>query len=513
MNRSLNDKEKLIRKQLQENLEIPSIVTDKAQEAYRMIENHEVNQITPPKNPLRWVNVTMKAAGCAAAALGIGFVICVTNPVMAKELPLVGGLFEQLQDKVSFFGNFADKATPLSENTSGTGTSESGTQSSESPTDGSGEAPKAAAGQEVYTKSSNGITITFSEVYANDQAIYLTMQAESEEPFPDTLMYENDLGVKTPGISLECTKEYSFMENAEDGLYQYSSQPEGVFLDDHTYTCILRINLAQDTLDTSEYNEKYNELTDQIISSLGITKEEFENLDDFNEDDYAILEKFNDEISSQSGSLRSYIKQMPVPENFTLHLEIDKFIGDKEEQEFWDSGYTAEELTAMSEEEWRDVMQQEPAEYHQFPNKYQHYWYDGPWSFDIPVTIDTSQTEILELHETNEEGIGLEKVIRTPYELTITEFYEEGADSDNIVVALDAEGNKLPYNNSDGSVNNFAIQDRDISTVDIYILDYIQYMDELKGEERYNNNQNKPEEEKWSTLLDANAKYHKTLHF
>ena len=57
------------------------------------------------------------------------------------------------------------------------------------------------------------------------------------------------------------------------------------------------------------------------------------------------------------------------------------------------------------------------------------------------------------------------------------------------------------------------IQDRDISTVDIYILDYIQYMDKLKGEDNYNNNENKPEGQKWSDLLDQYAKYHKTLHF
>lgn len=80
-------------------------------------------------------------------------------------------------------------------------------------------------------------------------------------------------------------------------------------------------------------------------------------------------------------------------------------------------------------------------------------------------------------------------------------------------MALDADENKLPYNSSDKDCNNFTIQDRDISTVDVYILDYYQYMDELKGEECYYNNENKPEEEKWGTVLEKYAKYHKTLHF
>ena len=142
-----------------------------------------------------------------------------------------------------------------------------------------------------------------------------------------------------------------------------------------------------------------------------------------------------------------------------------------------------------------------------------YYKYEGDWSFDIPVTVDDSQTEVMELNDTNDAGIGLRSVIRTPYELTVNELYEEGSNSDCFMVALDANGNKLPYNDSVGNCNIFAIQDRDISTVDIYILDYIQYMDELKGEDNYNNNETKPEGQKWSDLLDQYAKYHKTLHF
>ena len=73
----------------------------------------------------------------------------------------------------------------------------------------------------------------------------------------------------------------------------------------------------------------------------------------------------------------------------------------------------------------------------------------------------------MELNDTNDAGIGLKSVIRTPYELTVNELYKEGSNSDCFMVALDANGNTLPYNESTGNCNNFAIQDRDISTVDI----------------------------------------------
>ena len=527
-----NDNEKLLEKKLRAEVEIPEIVTNKAQEAFTMIRNRRVVQAKAPKDPYGWMKITIKAAGCTAAVLGVGFIVCVTNPVMAKNLPLVGGIFAELQDKVSFFGEFADKATPLTSETAGgaadagsaTGTksgnagSDGGTGTDGSAGQAGGNDSGAAAmtdsdGDSVYTKTSDGLTITFSEVYANEQAIYLTMKAESEEPFPETMLdANNESGIEMPLISTIFTKNYSFLTNGDDAQYDIAN-PEGIFLDEHTYTCILRIDLKNDTLDRTEYNQKYDELSNEIITSLGLTREEFNNLDTYSEEGNALLEKFNDEILSQSGSLDSYIKQISVPEDFTLTLNFEQFLGIKKNPEYWDSGYTEEELQAMTDEEVHEVMQQMPEEYSKHPNEHEHYWFDGPWSFEIPIHIDTTQTVVQEINETNENGIGLKSVVKTPYELTVYDMYEEGADSDTFLVALDANGNKLPYNESNPDCDNFTIQDRDISTVDIYILDYMQYMDELKGEERYNNNENKPDDEKWSTLLEANAKYHKTLHF
>ena len=40
------------------------------------------------------------------------------------------------------------------------------------------------------------------------------------------------------------------------------------------------------------------------------------------------------------------------------------------------------------------------------------------------VTVDDSRTEVLELNDTNDAGIGLKSVIRSPYELTVNELYK-----------------------------------------------------------------------------------------
>lgn len=306
------------------------------------------------------------------------------------------------------------------------------------------------------------------------------MQFKSDNPFPKTETFAES---GTPVIDLDMTGGVDFNAEADPVI---DGQVEGKFLDDNTYACIFRYDLAHAAKDYTEYNEKYNEMTQQVLDEMGITLDE---LDDETDEGYALLEEYINKVSERGGAYQKYIKDIEIPDTFNLHLDITKVRG------------------LEADYEWSE------ADEEKYGTDAGYYKYEGDWNFDIPVTVDDSQTEVLELNDTNDAGIGLKSVIRTPYELTVNELYEDGSDSDCFMVALDANGNKLPYNDSAGNCNNFTIQDRDISTVDIYILDYTQYMDELKGPDNYNNNENKPEGQKWSNLLDRYAKYHKTLHF
>ena len=471
---SLNDNEKDFQKKLQEETEIPVIVHERVNQAYRLIENNTAVQKKAPKEPYHWMKLGGRIAGGMAAVLAVGFIFCAVNPVMAKNLPVVGGLFEMLQDNVSFFGDFSDHATTLES----VDTTESDIEGNSS--------EDTEAGQDMtkkdtaYTKTADNLTITCSEVYANSQAVYITMQFKSDNPFPKT---ETLAESGTPVIDLDMTGGVDFNSEASPVI---DGQVEGQFLDDNTYACIFRYDLAQAAKDYTEYNEKYDEMTQQVMDEMGITQAD---LDDQTDEGYALLEEFINKVSERGGAYQKYIKEIDIPDTFNLHLDITKVRG-------------LEANYQWSEEDEK-----------KYGTDAGYYKYEGDWSFDIPVTVDDSQTEVMELNDTNDEGIGLKSVIRTPYELTVNELYEDGSDSDCFMVALDANGNKLPYNDSTGNCNNFTIQDRDISTVDIYILDYTQYMDELKGPDNYNNNENKPEGQKWSDLLDQYAKYHKTLHF
>ena len=456
---TLNYNEKDFQKKLQKDIEMPEIVHEHINQAYRLIENNAVLQKKASKDPYHWMKSGGRIAGGMAAVLAVGFVFCAINPVMAKNIPVVGGLFEILQDNVSFFGDFSDHATTLE--------AVDGTKTDSSETDGA--KTDHANNDAIYTKTADGLTITCSEVYANSQAIYVTMQFKSDKPFPET---ETGAESGTPVIDLDMTGGVDFNSEASPVI---DGQVEGKFLDDNTYACIFRYDLAEAAKDYTEYNEKYNEMTQA-------------DLDDQTDEGYALLEEFINKLSERGGEYQKYIKDIDIPDTFNLHLDITKVRG-------------LEANYQWSEEDEK-----------KYGRDAGYYKYEGDWSFDIPVTVDDSQTEVLELNDTNDAGIGLKSVIRTPYELTVNELYKEGSNSDCFMVALDANGNTLPYNESTGNCNNFAIQDRDISTVDIYFLDYVQYMDELKGQQNFDN-PTKEDGQKWKKLLEENAKYHKTLHF
>ena len=105
------------------------------------------------------------------------------------------------------------------------------------------------------------------------------------------------------------------------------------------------------------------------------------------------------------------------------------------------------------------VMAQMPEEYLDRPNKYENYWYDGSWDFSLDLTVDKSRTQVIEVNELNEKGVGLADVILTPYELVVNDLYApEVPFYDYFCVALDANGNRLPYNDSFGNCAFYTVQ-------------------------------------------------------
>lgn len=408
-------------------IQIPAELDDAVKKGLAM-GNQLCDKKRKKKNTVKWVSI--------AAAAVVACSVVVSNPVLAAKIPLIGHVFEKLQSDYSYQGDYSAVATPLQE---------------ESSNEEITETENGNVSVSAYTKESAGVTVSLSEVYCNDQAIYLTMTMENKEGFPKTL--SNDNGTVT--MQMETVELYSFNQ----GEQREFRSVEGKMLDENTFAGILRINLDEVCIDEN-----------------------------------------------------GYVKEFEVPQSFTMNLSISQIIGYKAEPEVIDFGKTEEELEAMSDEEWEQFMKEAvPADYYDFPSKYTEYWYDGSWDYEIALSMDNSRTQVVEVNTTNESGVGIASVEKTPFEIKLNQTYPDGG-YDYFPIALDAKGDILPYG-SDSNVNIFAIQDSDISTIYVYICDYDEYMDELKGYYYSDDYEQKKADKSFKELLDERAVYKTEVTF
>ena len=121
------------------------------------------------------------------------------------------------------------------------------------------------------------VTITLSEVYCNEQAIYLSMEIKSEEVIPD---------IYAP--QLFTTEKYSFNSSV------LSDCPvlNGERIDDHTYAGLIRLDLNDKKIDSAAV-EKKERNSDTDVGATDV--------------DYMDL-----------------LKVVEIPETFTLDLSIDE---------------------------------------------------------------------------------------------------------------------------------------------------------------------------------------------
>lgn len=394
------------------------------------------------------------AMGCtaAAAAMAVFLGACYQNPVWASNLPLIGHIFERMEGKLSYGDNYKDYAEPLESKAAGD-------------QDGGGQEGQAEG---AFTKTVDGTTVTMSESYCSGSALYLSVLIESEEAFQDT--FKNESG--QPSICIQTTENYSFNPQEQNDLVYL----EGEFLDDNTYTGVMRIDLNTKNTDATELEKKQAE-----------------------------AEAAGEVFMVDAEVLKQYSTKLEIPEQFTLNLDISQIIGQLAEPDVFDTGYTVEELEAMSDEEWKQVMTEAENEggWNSFPNSHENWWMDGSWQFELDIKADHSKIQTAEVNQMNEEGAGIASVVKTPFELTVNELYEdESKRADYFPVILDAQGRAMEV--ISGDVNTVPVKNYDVSTVYVYLCDYMEYMDELKGHKQ---------EDGYKALIDGKAKFAAEVHF
>ena len=160
----------------------------------------------------------------AAAAVGIISIggLGYFNPVLAAKIPLIGRIFEKVEDDITYSGDYANKGSVLTnEDYAGNmDTSE-------------------------YSVSDKGITLTASEVYCDGYSIFLTVDIEAEDadfthiPEHYTGMYVTD---NRTSAGFYINGNWSVDGNSFE---QLENSFDGKVIDSHTFAGMLKVNFAE----------------------------------------------------------------------------------------------------------------------------------------------------------------------------------------------------------------------------------------------------------------------------
>lgn len=437
-----------------------------------------------------------------AAAVAVFSLFCVSNPALAAKIPLIGHIFERVESTVSYKGDFSSTAqvlvTEAADVTDVTGT-EAGNDITESDktevdktevdktgsnkaesgkTEGEKQEQVQAGEESKYVKTSNGLTVTVSEVYYSTKALYMAMSIKNDEEFPQDFMKTKNMEeyiLDYDMLKLNGTASFSFSEG-DVGPELYI---EGQFIDNHTFAGIYRVPLDQ----FSYYP------TDEEIAATGLDINDYWK-DDMSTDEAAAgVDEYNLKLKEKFPDIG---KPLSIPDSFTYNLNITNISGEL---------FETEERTVTFPEGDTGVV------YDNLEKKY-----EGNWDFQFDVALDTSSTQTIELNDTNEEGLGISTVERTPYEITAQMIIpQDKLNYDCFLVMLDKDGELM--DNQGNNTDTYQLYGRDTSTVYIYICDYIQYMDEIKGYYWSPDYEEKKKTKTYKQYLDEKSLYHTEVSF
>ena len=496
------------------------------------------------KSHKKFKAVYKTALGLTAAA-AVFSTVCITNPAFAENIPLVGNVFKQLGNSLGFYGDYSKYAKQLTE-------SAEGAQSADA--DGSQEGSSNSQNVQVedqnttenhnadktkddqsYSKTVDGTTVTLSEVYCNELAMYLSMTIHTEDKFPDTFITSE--GKPNIKLSENSTVKYDYMDGKSNLFNAYL---DGKMLDDNTYAGVLRIPVEDMTVDDAGWT-KFYEVRNAFFKEKGIDVDS----EDFSFDKLAQvlgMDEYSDEKLPQVGgpAISDYVKDIKVPDRFAMELDLKDIVGilpddqdttpdipqdlrDEYNQKMEEHGISTDDADyeSLTEEQkdlehqfftemWNEYFERYP-EANEGNNRYNSWTLKGDWKFNVDVEKNTSDTVEKDVNVVDENGDGVLSITKTPFEITMK---MQDPETKYVAVMLDANGDILPDGGvANGNADTYAIQDRDISTVYIYLCDYYEYMDELKCYYWSDDYEEKAKTKTFKQLLDERAVAGTEVHF
>lgn len=496
------------------------------------------------KSHKKFKAVYKTALGLTAAA-AVFSAVCITNPAFAENIPLVGNVFKQLGNSLGFYGDYSKYAKQLTDSTedaqsadadgSQEGSSNSqNVQAEDQNTTENNNADK-TKDNESYSKTVDGTTVTLSEVYCNEMALYLSMTIHTEDKFPDTFITSD--GKPNIKLSENSTVKYDYMDGKSNLFNAYL---DGKMLDDNTYAGVLRIPVEDMTVDDAGWT-KFYEVRNAFFKEKGIDVDS----EDFSFDKLAQvlgMDEYSDEKLPQVGgpAISDYVKDIKVPDRFTMELDLKDIVGtlpddqdttpdipqdlrDEYNQKMAEHGISTDDADyeSLTEEQknlehqfftemWNEYFERYP-EANEGNNRYNSWTLKGDWKFSVDVEKNTSDTVEKDVNVVDENGDGVLSITKTPFEITMK---MQDPETKYFAVMLDANGDIMPYGGvANSNADTYAIQDRDISTVYIYLCDYYEYMDELKGYYWSDDYEEKAKTRTFKQLLDERAVAGTEVHF
>lgn len=418
------------------DLEESQMIDDKMEAAYAKIrEMKGKNKKTGKKGQTGLLRRIMLGISTVAAAVVVAFTFCAVNPALAEKIPFIGDLFTRVQDAYPFGQVPQEEATPLY----------SGAVLEAGGRDAGDNAGYVSGGEEEspYRQKVGDLTITLTDIYASNQAVFVGVCVENEQEFPQLAGFGEN---KQQILQVETTENYSFRD---DEIMVRLRDVEGKFEDSHTFIGIMRIDYSDINVDGRKY--------DKAVEEAEANNEPLPTVD--------------------AESYDKWFDEYEIPETFQMDLQINTVIGYLAEPVKHEEMKSKEELEQMSDEEWEAYMKSLPAEWYDFPNSYVNWFEEGSWKYTLTVNQSTANVKTIAINEVNDEGIGMESIELSPVEMTLNPI--EPADHLTFAIALDKNGEKIDFGSS--NCDELAISGHDISTVYIYIFDYDEYMDDIKG--------------------------------
>ena len=486
-----------------------------------------------------------KTALGLTAATAVFSAVCITNPAFAENIPLVGNVFKQLGNSLGFYGDYSKYAKQLtasaedtlSADADGSQESSSNSQNAQSEDQNTTENNNAdkTKDNESYSKTVDGTTVTLSEVYCNEMALYLSMTIHTEDKFPDTFITSD--GKPNIKLSENSTVKYDYMDEKSNLFNAYL---DGKMLDDNTYAGVLRIPVEDMTVDDAGWT-KFYEVRNAFFKEKGIDvdSEEFS----FDKLAQALgMDEYSDAKLPQVGgpAISDYVKDIKVPDRFIMELDLKDIVGtlpddqdttpdipqdlrDEYNQKMAEHGISTDDADyeSLTEEQknlehqfftemWNEYYERYP-EANEGDNRYNSWTLKGDWKFNVDVEKNTSDTVEKDVNVVDENGDGVLSITKTPFEITMK---MQDPETKYVAVMLDANGDIMPYGGvANSNADTYAIQDRDVSTVYIYLCDYYEYMDELKGYYWSDNYEEKAKTKTFKQLLDERAVAGTEVHF